>query len=346
VPGKFDKDRIRLDMRAGANNAALMEKYHLSESELKGVLQEIIDDQFKIGSEADSPRSAGLTKDHSFPTFDPKTLMFGKWGALGGAIGASLSELFLSHAPAYSLLEAVFDSAMWFAFAGIGISTFMFLSQDRYLRKPFAINTSVSGSLSGLIAGFPSGAIAQFTYSVIGPTELPRIICWSLAGGLLAFFLAKRIPNLDRKKAAIGGSVGGAIGGMAFIVMAVAGSSVLGRLVGETAIGFCIGIMVAVTETLTRAQWVEIRWPDNRTSNLSLGERPITLGSGQDCDIRDTSLPRLLGKIRILGGVVKYEESSGNRVVELQEGQSLDLGNLSVTLRKSAPLAFFGRQSN
>ncbi|MFH0824372.1 MAG: FHA domain-containing protein [Pseudomonadota bacterium] len=338
---KKKSEEIRRDIKSGFDDDAIMTKHGISQEELKAVYRQIVEDRYRIREEGPTaPAGTGAPTTGPergiVPKLDQKALLFGKFGALGGAVGSVISEVFNS--PARSFIDVIINITAFMGLIGACLAVSLFVAQDYYQRKPRFMAQWYRGILPGLIAGVPSGLIAQLLYAFIGPTELLRIICWSIAGALLALFMAKKIPNLDIKKAAVGGAVGGAAGGLVFIIVAVMASEVLARMLGGAAIGFCIGVMIVVTETYTRSRYLEVLWSDGRLTTLSLGARPITVGSSAACDVVHPSLPEVMAKLWCDGDEVKYEDHSSRQVIELAEGEKVDLGDISISQRRGQAL--------
>jgi len=265
---------------------------------------------------------------------DAKALMFGKLGAIGGVIGAMVAELFHT-GPSRGVIEAIFSTGLWAGVLGAGIASAVMISQDRYLKKEVWRTTWWKGLVPGLISGAAGGGLAQAMYSGIGPTEILRIFCWGVFGGLLGAFLSKKIPNLDLKKASAGGFAGGAVGGLSFIIVSALLAEFLGRISGGAIIGFFIGLAIAVTEAITREAWLEVAWSENEIGTISLGSRPILIGSGKDSDIYVRDLVETAAKIWIENGQVKIEDSVRNQVQNLAPGYMLKFGGIKATVRSA-----------
>ena len=262
---------------------------------------------------------------------DNKATFFAKYAAAGGAVGALIGEI-VPDGPA-SFLELVLKVGIWAGIVGAGISMALTVSQDRYLKKKTWKADSWKGAIPGLISGLVGGAAAQATYTIVGPTELLRIICWGIFGALLGAFLSRKVPNLDRRKASVGGSIGGATGGLVFIMVSALFFSGLGRLVGCAVIGSCIGLMIAVTETFTREAWLEVEWSKNEIGTISLGSRPILIGSNRECDICVRDIPDMTAKIWTERGTVKIEDCTRHKMQELESGSVIKFGGMTATIR-------------
>ena len=153
-----------------------------------------------------------------------KALQFGISGAVGGFVGNLITEPFMQRLTgSASFPDSVLSTARWFGLVGGGIATAIMFGYYYYIKgKPQIKQALKNGGLFGFIAGAISGAIAEAIYSGIGEgnNELLRVICWGIAGSLLGFGLAQRIPNLGSLRGIGGGGVGGVLGGCLFILYA------------------------------------------------------------------------------------------------------------------------------
>ena len=122
-----------------------------------------------------------------------KAIQFAIWGAVGGAIGALLSE------PTHSLREqSSFDSltesiiwvGIWFGIIGAAIAVTLLIASSQYLKRGLQLPQALKGGIwVGFLAGAIAGGIAQYTYRSVGPTELRyqltqgQIICEDVPSG-------------------------------------------------------------------------------------------------------------------------------------------------------------------
>ncbi|WP_013334915.1 hypothetical protein [Gloeothece verrucosa] len=218
-----------------------------------------------------------------------KALLFAASGAAGGGIGSILGEAIMADVQRNlfsSWVTLVIRVGIWFGLVGASISTTLLLGYFWYLNRQIRLKKAVLlGILPGFIAGIISGAIAQGIYSLIGPTELLRVICWGIAGGLLGLGLSFKIPNLGKWLGFFGGLIGGILGGCLFILFTYLIGEVVGRFWGLIAIGFFIGLMIILVEAAFREAWVIIHWSPTEKKTLSLGQEPIILGSDNHAEI-------------------------------------------------------------
>ena len=211
-----------------------------------------------------------------------KALQFGISGAVGGFVGNLITEPFMQRLnDSESVFDGVLSTARWFGLVGAGIATAIMFGYYYYIKgKPQIKQALKNGGLFGLIAGAVSGAIAEVIFSGIGDgeNELLRVVCWGIAGSLLGLGLSKRIPNLGMLRGAGGGGVGGVLGGCLFILFAYTLSGTAGRLAGCAAIGFWIGIMLVVAETLFNKAWLVISYDTGVNRTLTIGAEAVTFG--------------------------------------------------------------------
>jgi hypothetical protein len=245
-----------------------------------------------------------------------QALQFGAWGAVGGCCGSLIGEVFEIgiRRNISGFIPSVIGFGIWFGIIGVCISIALLLGYSWYLKRGLRIGQSTKeGILPGFIAGFLAGAIAQFTYTTIGPTEFLRVICWGIAGGLLGVGLSFRIPNLGRLRGLAGGTIGGVIGGCLFILFTFLIGVVAGRLLGLAAIGFFIGLAIVLVEAAFREAWLIVHWTPTEQKTISLGTKPVLLGSSEDAHIylrKDQGYPSITAKIYLESGkiVMQFDE--------------------------------------
>jgi hypothetical protein len=106
---------------------------------------------------------------------------------------------------------------------------------------------------------------------------------------MLGWGVAMFIPNLKKGRAALAGGIGGLLGAAAFIGVSHLGNgdiqNILARCTGAIILGFCIGLMVALVESLCREAWIEVYYGPNESRTFSLGKQPVTVGSGPECTV-------------------------------------------------------------
>lgn len=265
-----------------------------------------------------------------------KALQFGISGAIGGFLGNLITEPFLhtGRQISRSFLETVASTSIWFALVGAGISTAILVGYYYYIKGRVQLQPALKkGGFFGLIAGGVAGALAEAIYTGLGPTEWLRVICWGIAGSLLGLALSKRIPNLGLQRGAGGGAVGGVLGGILFIVFAYTLSGIFGRSMGCGVIGFCIGIMLIVAETLLSKAWLIVHYDNGDTRTLNLGTEPITFGSDDEFSI--ICIPHVAPvavKFQLEAGQIVCEDLVKNIKDHLEPGEQRRVGNCIVTV--------------
>ncbi|MEG4331082.1 MULTISPECIES: FHA domain-containing protein [unclassified Microcoleus] len=269
-----------------------------------------------------------------------KALQFGISGAVGGFVGNLITEPFMQGITgSESVFDSVLSTARWFGLVGGGIATAIMFGYYYYIKgKPQIKQALKNGGLFGLIAGAISGAIAEGIYSGIGDgnNELLRVICWGIAGSLLGLGLAQRIPNLGALRGLGGGGVGGVLGGCLFILFAYNLSGTAGRLAGCAAIGFWIGIMLVVAETLFNKAWLVISYDTGANRTLTLGSEPITFGSDENLSI--ICIPNvspLAMRFELEAGQIVCENVDSGAVSYLRSGDQKRIGNCTITVGNS-----------
>ncbi|MEG4494107.1 hypothetical protein [Microcoleus sp. D3_18_C4] len=269
-----------------------------------------------------------------------KALQFGISGAVGGFVGNLITEPFMQRLPgSESFFDSVLSTGRWFGLVGGGIATAIMFGYYYYIKgKPQIKQALKNGGLFGLIAGAISGAIAEGIYSGIGDgnNELLRVICWGIAGSLLGLGLAQRIPNLGALRGTGGGGVGGVLGGCLFILFAYNLSGTAGRLAGCAAIGFWIGIMLVVAETLFNKAWLVISYDTGANRTLTLGSEPVTFGSDENLSI--ICIPNvspLAMRFQLEAGQIVCENVDSGAVSYLRSGDQKKIGNCTITVGNS-----------
>ncbi|MEG3840250.1 hypothetical protein [Microcoleus sp. herbarium14] len=269
-----------------------------------------------------------------------KALQFGISGAVGGFAGNLLTEPFMHQLNnSQSVSDSVLSTARWFGLVGGSIAAAIMFGYYYYIKgKPQIKQALKNGGLFGLIAGAVSGAIAEGIFSGIGDgeNELLRVICWGIAGSLLGLGLSKRIPNLGMLRGALGGGVGGVLGGCLFILFAYTLSGTAGRLAGCAAIGFWIGIMLVVAETLFNKAWLVISYDTGVNRTLTIGAEPVTFGSDENLSI--ICIPNvspLAMRFQLEAGQIVCKNFDSGAVSYLRSGDQKRIGNCTITVGNS-----------
>ena len=280
----------------------------------------------------------------SLTQFNPsyrKALVFGAWGALGGAIGSLLGEII--HQQQGSEIQLIIMTALWFGIVGVCIGVAILVGYSNYLKRGLKIGESFKdGALIGLIAGAVAGGAAQFLYGSLGRGEFLRITCWGIGGGLLGLGLSYRIQNLGLWRGLGGGAVGGVIGGALFVLLVVSlqMGGTLGRISGIAVIGFFIGLMIVLAEAIFREAWLEVRYGPKETRNVSLGKEPISVGGDVNaCTVYARNAPAVAFRYKLDQGRITCEDVAKGQTSTVHPGSSQVVGNLTVTVRAAGAAA-------
>ena len=281
-----------------------------------------------------------------------KAIQFAIWGAVGGAIGALVSEptsLMREQIGSGSLTESVIFVGIWFGIIGAAMAVTLLMASSQYLKRGLQVKQALKdGIWVGFLAGAIAGGIAQYTYRSVGPTEFLRVICWGIAGGLLGLGLSFRIPNLGQIRGTGGGFVGGLLGGILFVLLVVlsGGSETTARLSGNAAIGFCIGLTIVIIEAAFREAWLEIRYSPRESRTVSLGAQPVTIGSDPNlCTIYVRNLPPVALRYQLTQGQIICEDVPTGTRSSLRPGEQQAVGTVTIVVCGTASSPQFGSNS-
>jgi len=164
------------------------------------------------------------------------------------------------------------------------------------------------GLLTGLIGGAVSAIAAGIVFvalGAIGPSGDPRAsgvaflflmfrrgLAWTIAG--MAMGLGQGFALKSRKlkfNGFIGGMIGGLIGGLLFepvnlIFLGPDGiSAANSRAVGLTIVGAAVGLLIGLTDLLTRDAWLKVLSGPLQGKEFSFNQTPIRLGSSPKNEI-------------------------------------------------------------
>jgi hypothetical protein len=280
-----------------------------------------------------NPKPGGFTLTRNFLA-SRKAVQLGLSGAVGGWLITLVGELFWHSRPSDSLIATMVSTGIWFALISAGIAVAIAIGYQYYINRRVRVAKAIREvALFAAVAGAVSGAIAQGIFAGFGAGELLRVICWGLAGGLLGMALSGKLPSLDRMRGLLGGALGGVLGGIIFILLSYTLSDTFGRLFGCAAIGFCIGLMLIVVDTLFSKAWLVIDYDDGSTRTLNIGKEPITVGSDEALSIVSVrNAPPVALRFTLEQGQIIGEDIAAGTKTNLRPGYTKRVGNCTITV--------------
>jgi hypothetical protein len=257
----------------------------------------------------------------------------------GGLTGSADVRLTIPTPAARFSVTAVVLIAVWTALLAIGLSLALLAGQNRYLGRPLLARgrLPLGGVVAGAaLAGVVSGALGQFLFSLLltaGLGNVGLVVGWVLLGGLLGWGVSYFVPNLDATRAALAGLAGGCLGGGAYLVGSALADP-LGRWAAAAALGFCIGVMVAVVEAAFRRAWLEVRFGSRETIRVNLGPEPVKVGGdARACTVWARGAPPVALRFFVRDGRVVCENVPERQETLICDGQTRVVGNVTLTVR-------------
>lgn len=259
-------------------------------------------------------------------------------GGFGGLTGALLAEPVILSNPSYytGLLEVILYTALWFGVITSVLAAVLVIAAEWYQRRQLRPLRVVNALLFGALAGAIAGAVAEAIFQQkIGSPEFHnyvlRTFCWGLAGSLVGALLSRTVPNLGLRRGSAAGFIGGAVGGICFILVSHVLPETLGRLVGISALGVALGLAMYVVEHLFHEALLEVIWAPNETTRVTLGAQPVTIGGGED-HIFVRGLPEHVAAVVFENGQIEHIETSTGKRTPLKDGSRLQIGPLSLVV--------------
>lgn len=229
--------------------------------------------------------------------------------AIAGGLGGLLSWAFIEPlvAPRLQGLTNVADmypvDALFGALAGICIGAALGIAEGVLTRSTYR---AVRGALIGAVAGIIGGAIGLVLGEMVyQPLKLCCFVGRSLGWAVFGAFLGVAEGVTRRswqglRSAALGGMIGGAIGGIAFDLVGVFAqlllhSDALSRGVALTILGACIGLWIVIIERRLSPATLKITSGQFEGREFYLDKPHLTLGSDERGDIAifgDTDIRR------------------------------------------------------
>jgi len=263
-------------------------------------------------------------------------------GTGGDLAGSADSQLTVPKPEAQFSLTTVIIIGIWTALLAVGLCLALLMGQNKYLHRPLfaAGRIPLVAVIAGAVAaGFVSGSVGQTLYSLflaIGIGSLGFLVGWVLLGGLLGLGISYFVANLDRKKAGLAGLAGGLLGAVAYLVFSRADDWV-GRFAGAAALGFCIGLVVAVVEAAFRRAWLEVRFGERETITVNLGPEPVKVGGdAKACTVWARGAADVALRFFIRNGAVICEDVPTRTESVVGNGHTQTAGTVTLTVRTGA----------
>jgi Ca-activated chloride channel family protein len=323
----------QLHSKTGIDKARCTDALELLEAVIFKPLQQVSPPQSSLSSQTNAPVTQTNTQTEKAKSISVKTIIFGIAGALGGAAGELISEIF-SNDEGKTFIGNVFWVAVWAAFIGLGVSVGLLAAQSIYLKKKPVFESLVKTAIIGILLGAVAGGIAQiifgFTQSISAMVKIiSQAICWGIMGWGVGWGVSTFVPNFPKKRAMAAGFLGGLIGGVIFLATSSFIYEIMGRIVGIMALGFFIGLTISYIEEALREAWLTVIWGKNETKTISLGQKPIVFGSSREADIFLTNEAPVKATVQIENAKVVMYDKTTNQRRELHNGNQVDLGKVS-----------------
>ena len=229
---------------------------------------------------------------------------------------------------------AFMATAGWTVFAALGIALALVAIQNYFMKKELLPKEQAAiVAISAVLAGLAAGVVAQTTMTALSAVyigELGRILAWSVLGGLLAFGMVFVIPNLDKTKALGFGALGGLLGSIGFLMMTAVVGNTSGRLLGAFILGACVGLLVAIVETLYRNVWLMVIYDPRNFSQVNLGSQAVTVGSGRNDTIPIQGVGAKEASFLVVGDQIQYTDL--HRTQSLVPGDRVKVGNVELVI--------------
>lgn len=236
-----------------------------------------------------------------------------------------------------SLEETLLRTGGWTALLALGISLALIVGQNRQRRRRgLSFRQAVVAVPGSLLAGAAAGAAGQMIF--LGAARFPslelvaRMAGWVILGALLGRGMALVVPNLKSRRALLGGALGGAVGAAGFLWAAGALSDIAGRLTGGLCLGFFIGLMIALVEVMFRRAWLEIGYGSRETDTVTLGPKPVTVGSGDKCTVWAAGAPSVAFRFRLENNKIYCDDLSTQKSDRVKPGFQKATGKVTVTV--------------
>lgn len=176
-------------------------------------------------------------------------------GAMGGLIGWQVSNVVgLSFSSSIYLSDLVVG-----ALIGLSVGLMIGIAEGLLTRNPVhAFRAGTFGGALGFVAGAVGLPLGEFAFQLAGASTAARAIGWATFGLLIG--TAEGVTGRSQIwKGALGGSVGGLIGGALLeLARGRLGDPVVGKVAGLMLLGMAVGALIALVVVLLSRAWLEV----------------------------------------------------------------------------------------
>ncbi|MDR2438102.1 MAG: hypothetical protein LBE12_01870, partial [Planctomycetaceae bacterium] len=220
-------------------------------------------------------------------------------------------------------MELLIRTVGWTIFLSLGIALALAAIQNHFLKKPLLPTEQLILVLIGsVLAALAAGSVGEISHQIFGVIRLGvlgQVIGWTILGAILAFGMVYFIPNLNKINALKFGALGGFLGSLAFLLFSI-GTEIGGRLLGAFILGAfilgaCIGLLVALVETIYRNVWLMVVYDPRNFAQVNLGSQNVTVGSGKSDTVFIADAAVKAGTFRTEGDKIRYTGPNGAQLL-------------------------------
>jgi Ca-activated chloride channel family protein len=245
-----------------------------------------------------------------------------------------ISESLMGGGGNYSFGELLFRTVGWTIFLSLGIALALVGIQNYFLKKPLISQDQLKLVLIGAIAAaLVAGVVGEVLHQIFGVVKLGalgQVFGWTILGAILALGMIYFIPNLDKVKALSFGALGGFLGSAAFLVSSLC-TEIGGRLLGAFILGACIGLLVALVETLYRNVWLMVVYDPRNFAQVNLGSQNVSVGSSKSDTVFIVGSEPQAGTFRAEGNKIIYTNKAGTKK-SLEPGSKIKIGAVELVI--------------
>ncbi len=253
-------------------------------------------------------------------------------GGIGGFIGWLLTEaLVMSPQSPFMSLSMYVSDALFGALAGVAIGGVLGLAGGliSYGATQRAWITVAISAGAGLIGGALGLVLGEAIYQPLkGIPFLGRSLGWAAFGAVLG--AAEGITRRSAKgfrNAALGGLIGGALGGFAFdlvLMVMPRDTGVASRAIDLTIVGACIGVFIVLLEKALADGILKVVSGRQEGREFYLDKPMLSIGRAEQCDVPLFNDPTILPR----HATVRQE--SGRYVLQAEPGAAVLVNKQSV----------------